>query len=118
MLDVVATTPSNPLGACKLVLLDMAPRWRCGWNLRCSCAKCNRRATFFYTPKRRRFPSARAECFPLVECVVCPLPTGGRGILRRNSHELPEKFMKTRLLIFGLGLILTLTLAAPLARAD
>src|SRR6266436_3942325 len=32
MLDVVATTPSSPLGACRLVTLDMAPRWRCGWK--------------------------------------------------------------------------------------
>src|SRR5437588_13076792 len=31
MLDVVATTPSSPLGACRLVTLDMAPRWQCGW---------------------------------------------------------------------------------------
>src|SRR5580700_4897051 len=31
MLDVVATTPSSPLGACRLVRLDMAPRWRFRW---------------------------------------------------------------------------------------
>src|ERR1700704_5847405 len=31
MLDVVATTPSSPLGACRLVTLDMASRWQFGW---------------------------------------------------------------------------------------
>src|ERR1700730_12667018 len=31
MLEVVATTPSSPLGACRLVTLDMAPRWQWGW---------------------------------------------------------------------------------------
>src|ERR1700719_877200 len=59
MLDVVATTPSSPLGACRLVTLDMAPRCLCGWIYVARLRKKVWPGNLFYTPWRREFPSAR-----------------------------------------------------------
>src|ERR1700739_2182319 len=59
MLEVVATTPSNPLGACKLVTVDMSPRlWR--QELSLSIAPHGSRATLFYTLMSREFPRRTA----------------------------------------------------------
>jgi len=41
MLDVVATTPSRPLGACRLVMVDMGPRLRGVTNLFCVTNLCD-----------------------------------------------------------------------------
>src|SRR5260370_28335548 len=59
MLDVVATTPSSPLGACRLVTLEMAPRWRADRSTLLAAQKRSGGATLFYTPRRREFPGAR-----------------------------------------------------------
>src|SRR5271154_2679218 len=60
MLEVVATTPSSPLEGCRLATLDMIPRWLCGRiYIALSRKKTIAKATLFYTPRSRQFPSAR-----------------------------------------------------------
>ena|SRR6185369_12720015 len=58
MLDVVATTPSNPFGAFVVVAL-MVPKLRNDF-----CCRKEKWATYFYTLIFKDFPSARALSGP------------------------------------------------------
>src|SRR5205807_9202576 len=58
MLEVVATTPSNPLAGCVVVRLDMVPRSSPGSGLWPHEGEKTRAvATNFYTPKPVKFPT-------------------------------------------------------------
>src|SRR5450759_2781263 len=94
MQDSVATQPSSPLGACRLVRLDMAPHWQCGWTYVARPRKKERQGnSLLYAklaaPSKRAWPgSARG-----VESSVCPLPledvwvSGEFPELRGGIHE-------------------------------
>src|SRR5690348_16284486 len=115
MLEVVATTPSSPLGTLVVVALDILPRDGEGFG----CASTRSRgpdiATLFYTPKAGGFPTGRNLRFVYGRILMCLFLS--LGWPSRPAGIFPHCGVLMKRVFFFLSLVVCLVLPG-VSRAD